>query len=305
MAIPDYQSIFLPLLKIAGKGGDVSLSDAKNELARRFGLSEEDRKILLPSGRAFLFDNRVGWARTYLKKAGLIEYVGKGYFRITDRGKEVLSERPDKLDVKYLKKYPEFLEFSKAKKKSKEPADKKYIEYESDAVTPEEKLEYSYQNLRDELAQELLKQVKACSPAFFERLVVELLVNMGYGGSRKDAGEAIGGSGDGGIDGVIKEDRLGLDAIYIQAKRWEGTVGSPEIQKFIGALEGKKSKKGIFITTSSFTMEAEKFASSVSSKVVLIDGETLAQYMIDFNIGVSQVAAYEIKKVNADYFTEE
>jgi restriction system protein len=305
MAIPDYQSIFLPLLKLAGSGGEVSLAEAKDELAKQFRLSEEDRKALLPSGRQFLFDNRVGWARTYLKKAGLIEYVGKGYFRITDRGKEVLGENPDKLNVKYLKRYPEFLEFATAKKKSKERSEKVTMDDETDAITPEEKLEYSYQSIRDELAQELIKQVKSCSPAFFERLVVELLVNMGYGGSRKDAGEAIGRGGDGGIDGVIKEDRLGLDAIYIQAKRWEGTVGSPEIQKFIGALEGRKSKKGIFITTSSFTKDAEKFASSVSSKVVLIDGETLAQYMIDFNIGVSRVATYEIKKVDVDYFTEE
>lgn len=304
MAIPDYQSILLPLLKLAGSGGEILLSDAKDELAKQFGLSEEDRKTPLPSGRQFLFDNRVGWARTYLKKAGLIEYVGKGCFRITDRGKEVLAEKPEKLNVKYLKRYPEFLEFATARKKPKEPSGKTLPDDESD-VTPEEKLEYSYQSIRDELAQELIKQVKSCSPAFFERLIVELLVNMGYGGSRKDAGEAIGRSGDGGIDGVIKEDRLGLDAIYIQAKRWGGTVGSPEIQKFIGALEGRKSKKGIFITTSSFSKEAEKFASSVSSKVVLIDGEALAQYMIDFNVGVSGVATYEVKKVDADYFVED
>jgi len=299
MAIPDYQSIMLPLLKFLGDRKEHSLREAIEYLADEFNLSEEERKELLPSEQQFTFDNRVGWARTYLKKAGLIETTKRAYFKISERGIQVLKEKPDDINVKYLNRFPEFVEFRKRKKEKKEK------EVISDDTPPEELIESAYQSLRDNLAGELLQSVKNCSPSFFEKLVVDLLVKMGYGGTRKDAGQAIGKTGDGGIDGIIKEDRLGLDIVYIQAKRWENTVGRPEIQKFAGALQGMKAKKGIFITTSNFSKDAEHYVRNIEIKIVLIDGETLANLMIDHNIGVSTVSSFELKRIDMDYFTED
>ncbi len=297
MAVPNYQKIMLPLLKLAKDGEDHLMREAFEQLAKIFELDEDDRKELLPSGTQTVWENRVGWARTYLKKAGLVEYKKRGSFTITKIGKDVLTQNPSDIDNKFLMQFPDFVKFkTRTKESDTEDPDEK---------TPEEILEYSYQNLRDTIAQDLLSNVKSCSPEFFERLVVDLLLNMGYGGSRRDAGEAIGRSGDGGIDGIIKEDKLGLDAIYIQAKRWENTVSRPEIQKFAGALIGQQAKKGVFITTSSFSQGAKEYANRIESKVVLIDGERLAQLMIDYNIGVSKIKSYEIKKIDTDYFTEE
>ena len=258
---------------------------------------------LLPSGQQGVFANRVGWARSYLKKAGLIEYTKRGYCKITDRGLKVLSQNPTYINVKFLKQFPDFFESGYfAVKKIKENTD---TGIETEEQTPEEIFEYSYQKIRQDLASDLLTRIKSSSPGFFERIVVELLVKMGYGGSRKDAGSAVGKSGDGGIDGIIKEDKLGLDAIYLQAKRWDSTVGRPEIQKFAGALQGFRAKKGVFITTSNFSKEAEDYASRIENKIVLIDGETLAQHMIDYDVGVSRIASYEVKKIDSDYFSEE
>lgn len=299
MAIPDFQTIMLPLLKFLGDKKEHSLREAIEYLADEFNLSEEERKELLPSGQQYTFDNRVGWARTYMKEAGLVESTKRAYFRISDRGIQVLKEKPDAVNVKYLEQFPEFIEFRKRKK------DKKAKKTISDESPPEELIESAYQSLRDNLAAELLQNVKNCSPSFFEKLVVDLLVKMGYGGTRKDAGQAIGKTGDGGIDGIIKEDRLGLDIVYIQAKRWENTVGRPEIQKFAGALQGMRAKKGIFITTSNYSRDAEDYVKNIENKIVLIDGETLATLMIDHNIGVSLGAAYELKKIDIDYFTED
>ena len=234
-----------------------------------------------------------------MKKAGLLESTKRGYFQITERGLDVLKQNPPEIDNAFLRQFPEFIEFQT-------PRDKKRIEQDvSDTQTPEEEIEAAYQGVRQELATELLQTIKSCSPAFFERLVIDLLIKMGYGGTRKDAGQAIGGSGDGGIDGIIKEDRLGLDIVYIQAKRWDGPVGRPEIQKFAGALQGQRARKGIFITTSAFTQSAQDYVSRIDSKIVLIDGDTLAQLMIDYNIGVTTVTSYELKRVDTDYFTEE
>jgi restriction system protein len=210
---------------------------------------------------------------------------------------EVLSQEPEEINVAFLKQFPEFVEFQRPKKKKEEKED---IEQ-----TPEEEIEAAFQTLREGLAAELMETVKSCSPTFFERLVVDLLVKMGYGGTRKDAGQAIGRGGDGGIDGIIKEDRLGLDTVYIQAKRWDGTVGRPEIQKFAGALAGQKARKGIFITTSKFTGNAHEYVSLIDTKIVLIDGDTLAQLMMDFGIGVTTVSSYEVKRIDSDFFTEE
>ncbi len=303
MGIPDFQSIMLPLLKFTADQQEHSLQEAIEELAQTFNLSEQERKELLPSGQQATFDNRVGWSRTYLKKAGLLESTRRTFFRITQRGLDALSRNPPRIDIKFLEQFPEFVEFRVSSRKEKEASAEIEVEVNGHQ-TPEELLEYGYQKIRQDLAQEVLNRVKAASPSFFERLVVELLVRMGYGGSRKDAGEAVGKSGDEGIDGIIKEDRLGLDVIYIQAKKWEGVVSRPEIQKFAGALQGQRAKKGIFITTSSFSNEAIEFASRIDSKIVLIDGKQLAQLMIDHDVGVSKVSSYEIKKVDFDYFVD-
>jgi restriction system protein len=242
-----------------------------------------------------------------LKKAELIESIKRGFFKITDQGKNALKANPEKIDNEFLMQFKAFREFLKSKSKKSISATKKLSEADDLDLkkTPEEYIEFGYQRLREDLSLLLLEHLKTCSPEFFEKLVVELLLKMGYGGTRKDAGSAIGKSGDGGIDGIIKEDKLGLDIIYIQAKRWEAIVGRPEIQKFAGALQGQRAKKGIFLTTSSFSKEAEAFASSIENKIVLIDGEQLANLMIDFDIGVNKIAAYDIKRIDTDYFSEE
>ncbi len=299
MGIPDYQSIMLPLLEFASDEKEHTLHEAIEALAVKFGLTDKERKELLPSGVQTTFDNRVGWARTYMKKAGLLEYPRRGFFRITPRGLEVLNKKPSRIDVLLLKQFQEFRDFqSLSREQDSEPSQTIGV------GTPEETFEAAYQKLRQDLASEIIQTLKNCSPTFFERLVVDVLVKMGYGGTRQDAGKAVGRSGDDGIDGIIKEDRLGLDIIYIQAKRWEGVVGRPEVQKFSGALQGHRANKGIFITTSFFSKEAEEYVSRINSKIVLIDGETLAQLMIDHNVGVSSVASYEIKKIDSDYYTE-
>ncbi|HLO87394.1 MAG TPA: restriction endonuclease [Nostocaceae cyanobacterium] len=303
MSIPDFQTIMLPLLKYASDGKEHTLRETITYLADKFNLTEEERKELLQSGQQTVFDNRVGWSRTYLKKAGLLETPKRGCFKITDRGIEVLKQSPQEINVKFLKQFPEFIQFTTTKKDHDISEDEIM---EISETTPQESIEFGYQKIRKELEIELLNRVKTCSPDFFERLVIDLLVKMGYGGSRRDAGKAVGKSGDGGIDGIIKEDKLGLDIVYIQAKRWDNTtVGRPEIQKFAGALQGYRAKKGIFITTSKFSQEARDYVSRIDSKIVLIDGQELAQLMIDNNIGVSTISIYEIKKIDSDYFTDE
>jgi restriction system protein len=301
MAIPDYQSIMMPLLKLASDGQEHFLRDAIEALADEFSLTDEERKELLPSGRQAIFTNRVAWARTYLKEAGLLETTRRAHFRITDRGRQVLAQKPSKVDVKYLEQFREFIDFRTRKRDKEEISEDDGIS----AATPDESLEAAYQKVRKDLEQQLLKQVKQSSPTFFEKLVIDLLVKIGYGGTRRDAGRAVGKTGDGGIDGIINEDRLGLDTIYIQAKRWDGVVGRPEIQKFAGALQGQRAKKGIFITTSNFTSDAHDYVSRIDSKIVLIDGDLLAQLMIDHNVGVSTSATYDIKRIDSDYFSED
>lgn len=301
MSIPDYQAIMLPLLRNVKDGKEYSLEDTTNLIIEQFKLTENEKSELLPSGGQTIISNRVGWARTYLKKAALLESPKRGYLRITERGKQLLSKDIPEINVKTLNQYDEFKEFrSKHKDKTQNE------EVISNAfVTPEEAFEYGYQKITENLSDELLEKIKSCSPRFFENLVVELLVKMGYGGSRKEAGEVIGKSGDGGIDGIIKEDRLGLDIIYIQAKRWENVVGRPEIQKFAGALLGQKARKGIFITTSYFTDDADDYANNIESKLILIDGDKLAKLMIEHSVGLNTVNIYEVKKIDNDYFYEE
>ncbi|WP_448573821.1 restriction endonuclease [Trichothermofontia sp.] len=299
----------LPLLRYAGTcNRELTKNEAVEVLAQELNLTEEDLREMLPSGTQSTFGNRVGWAATYLKKAGLLETTRRGYYQITATGRELLDKRPQVINVKLLEQYPEFLEFKKLKGTRARNGESS-IDPESapdiPAVTPSEALEAAYENLRDELANELLAKLKKTSPAFFERVVVELLVKMGYGGSRSDAGRAIGKSGDGGIDGIIKEDKLGLDVVYIQAKRWDNTpVGRPDVMQFAGALQAQRANKGIFITTSRFTEEARNYVSQIGSKIVLIDGEQLTNLMIDNDVGVSIVALYPVKKIDSDYFDE-
>jgi restriction system protein len=294
----------LPFLSYLGDGQEHSLREAEDTLAVHFSLTQAERAELLPSGQQGLFKNRIGWARTYLKKAGLIEAPKRGVFKITKRGMQVLADPPPKINVKYLEQFPEFVEFRDASSSTLQDPKITTPSQLAEVVTPEESIENAHLTLRDQLAQDLLTRLLACSPSFFEQVVVELLVKMGYGGSRRDAGERLGQTGDGGVDGVIKEDRLGLDQIFIQAKRWQGTVGRPEIQKFVGALQGQRARKGIFITTSGYTAEAIDYASRIDTKVVLIDGQRLAALMIDFDVGVSASATYVVKRIDSDYFDE-
>jgi restriction system protein len=306
MAVPDYQSIMLPLLEFAEeRQAEISTDAAVEALATRLGVTDEELKEMLPSGVQRTFVNRVGWAATYMKKAGLLEPTRRGYYRITPRGRELLKKQPTTINARLLKQYPEFLDFQQLKGTRAGEKKGSRDSLELGDRTPSEALENAYQNLRDELADEVLTKLKTSSPSFFERVVVDLLVKMGYGGSRADAGKAVGKSGDGGIDGIIKEDKLGLDVVYIQAKRWDNNpVRSPDVMQFAGALQAQKATKGIFISTSRFTDDARNYVTQIGSKIVLIDGEQLSDLMIEHDVGVSTVSLYPVKKIDADYFDE-
>ena len=303
MPIPDFQTLMLPLLECFADGLEHRVSDLEKYLATKFVLTEIEQAELLPSGRQATFRNRIGWARTYLGKAALIASVRRSYWKVTARGVSVLQNPPAAINISYLDQFPEFAPF----RANTQVKAVNSVSIAPVTQTPDETLEVSYSTLRQQLAEDLLERVKACTPAFFETLVVDLLVKMGYGGSRLDAAEVIGRSGDGGLDGVIQEDRLGLDQIHIQAKRWkDNAVGRPDIQQFSGALDGPGSRKGVFITTSTFSKEAVEYAKSLSSKrIVLIDGQRLAELMIDYSLGVNTQRTLEIKRVDSDYFDDE
>ena len=305
MPIPDYETLMLPLLRLAAAepANEVSTPEAARVLASEFHLSEQERTALLPSGGTFVFASRVSWACTYLKKAGLLVATRRGYFRLTDRGAQVLATKPRRVDNEYLDRFAEFREFrTRGKKESRKQAD---AAPDIAAGVPEEVIAAQYDLQRKALAAQLLDSVKSASPQFFERLVVTLLVRMGYGGSLQDAGTAVGRSGDGGVDGEIKEDKLGLDTIYVQAKRWDDkSVGSPQIDQFAGALQKKKARKGVFLTTSTFTSEALRSVSDYSTRIVLIDGPALAELMIDHDVGVSVGTTFSLKRLDSDFFDE-
>ena len=304
MALPTYQDAMLPVLRSLDDGIARHIGEIVSEVIEGFGLTEADRKEMLPSDQSTVIGSRIGWARTYLKKAGLIEKMpGRGIYKITASGLEVLKRNPAKIDNGLLSEFSGFAEWIKRSNETTETATN--VIGNSSDQTPDEALASAYLTLRTELSLEILEKMKSCTPAFFERLVVELLVKMGYGGTREDAGQAVGKSGDGGIDGIIKEDRLGLDLIYLQAKRWEATVGRPELQAFAGALLGKQARKGVFITTSNFSSGAKSYVDTITSNIILIDGEQMAELMIDYNVGVSVAATYEIKRIDSDYFVEE
>lgn len=305
MPIPDYESIMLPLLQVLADGEQHKLQNLYEKMAQHFNLNEEEKKRLLPSGRITYIVSRTGWAKTYLKMAGLVDTPRRGYVEITDRGREVLSSNVDKIDNSFLERYPEFLEFKSRTRKKNGDSN---LEIEKDDQTPEESLEENYKKLRAKLGDDLLENVRSMDPYRFERMVIDLLISMGYGSALQSRGFVTQASNDEGVDGLINEDKLGLDKIYIQAKRYKAgnNIGRPEIQKFAGALDGQGATKGVFITTSGFSRDARDFAHNLSNKtIVLVDGEELAELMIDSDVGVSVEKVYRIKKVDSDYFEDE
>lgn len=305
MSVPAFQELFLPILAYIADGKEHTKQDVAEHLSQQLQLTPEELSEILPSGKQTKFLNRIAWTRTYFGKALLVESTARGKFRITQRGRDLLATNPAVLNVKTLKQYPEFQTFHQGSNDdTQDETAPGIVQMATNDETPEEQLESRYQALRKELAGLLLQQVLQVSPAFFEQLVVDVLVAMGYGGSRADAGKAIGQSGDEGIDGVIKEDRLGLDLIYLQAKRWQNPVGRPHVQNFVGSLVGKSAHKGVMLTTSRFTDEARLFVKHLPQKVVLIDGEELAELMIEFNVGVNPTTTYTVKKLDTDYFEE-
>ena len=305
MAMPDYETLMHPLLSRLADEQIRVVKDVVAQLADEFKLTLEERAQLLPSGGTLTFASRVGWAKTYLKKADLVQQPKRGLVQITDQGKAALAQQPVRIDVGFLEQFSSFLDFrNSSREKPISTRLNDVLPLPSD-LTPDEVIEAAYQRSISALADEVLERVKACSPIYFERLVVQLLIQMGYGGSREEAGKAVGRSGDGGIDGVINEDRLGLDAIDLQAKRWSNVVGRPDIQQFVGALAGQRATKGVFISTSRFTQEAKDYAANSQYKVVLIDGERLAELMIEHDLGVSVAATYQLKRIDSDFFNEE
>jgi restriction system protein len=305
MPIPDFQAAMFTVLQSLGDGQEHTMRDVTDVVSEEFNLTEDERQEMLPSRQARVIVNRVGWSKKYLQEAGLLETVKRGIVRITDEGKQVLSENPARIDMKFLERFPSYVEFrerTKAKAGKKTTDEPTVVE---SSQTPEELIEESYSELRDALADEILQQVKELSDKFFERLVVQLLVAMGYGGSIEDAGKAVGRSGDGGIDGVIKEDKLGLDVVVVQAKRWTtNQVGRPDVQSFAGSMEAYRANKGVFITTSTFSQPAKDYVNQIQRKIVLVDGPDLANLMIDHDTGVSAYRAFVLKRLDTDFFEE-
>jgi restriction system protein len=302
VAVPDFQWWYLPLLKQLADGQAHRMADLYERLADVAGLSEDDRAQRLPSGAQLTYRNRIGWARSFMNKAGLVASPGRALVQITDRGRKAMASNPDHIDNGYLRQFPEFVEWMRQSNKGSVQTSATVHTEDSETETPLEVLERIYQKLNAELAEELLDRVKQGTSAFFEKVVVDLLLAMGYGGSHEDAGRTVGKSGDGGIDGVINEDRLGLDVIYLQAKRWESSVGRPVVQAFAGSLEGVRAKKGVLITTSGFTSDAREYVKHIEKRIILIDGAQLAEYMIRYNVGVAAEVRYEVKRMDGDYF---
>lgn len=301
MPIPTYQELYKDILTVAATGEPKSMRQLRDILAQRLKITEEEQALFLPSGKQKIWDSRVGWAKTYLVKAGLLTQPKRGFVQIESRGTNVLAENPAVIDDAYLMRFPEFKEFKVPGESNGDDVGASAAVADS-GQTPEEMIESAYQQLRQQVESEMLARIMSCTPGFFEQLVVDLLLKMGYGGSRIDAGKAIGQSGDGGIDGIIKEDKLGLDTLYIQAKRWTNSVGRPEVQQFAGALHGQRAKKGVMITTSTFTKDAHHYANSVDTKIVLIDGKSLTRLMFDHGLGCASQSVYELKKIDSDYF---
>ena len=300
--IPDFQSIMLPLLEFIGKNDEVSMKLLKESMIKHFNISKEEQEEKTPNGKQLIYYNRIAWAASYLKMAGLIYYPQRGIYKISDQGKNVLKKPPEKINIAFLKQFECFSQNRNPGKNKKLEIDD--TEQENSEKTPDELFELSYTQIINNLKVQLKQKINDCSPYFFEQIVLDLLLKMGYGGSETDSGELTQKSSDEGIDGIIKEDKLGLDKIYIQAKKWENTVGRPEIQKFAGALQGKRAKKGVFITTSDFSKDAYEFVKNLDSAVILIDGEKLAQYMVENELGITLKQSFKIYSIDNDYFEE-
>lgn len=304
MAVPDYQTLMLPVLRAASEG-EVKISDVVERLASDFGLTEEDKAELLPSGKQTTFGNRVHWARTYLKQAGLVDATRRGHFRITQRGSDVLASGTPRIDVKFLNQFPEFQAFrERSTSEQEESAPAEFRAVEELSQTPDDQIRSAAQIIHDSLGREIVDRILSAPPSFFERAIVTLLLAMGYGGTAKEAGRAIGRSGDDGVDGVIDQDTLGLDRVYVQAKRYqrENSVGSAAIRDFFGSLDMHKAAKGLFVTTSYFSKSAIETAERLGKRIVLIDGPTLASLMIRFNVGCRLEETIEIKRIDEEFY---
>jgi restriction system protein len=300
-SVPGFQYFMVPFLQVLSDGKTRHMNEVNELVVKLTALTPEQCSVLLPSKSDTLVRNRIGWVRTYLYKAGLISQVSRGNYHISPAGLQALKERPGGIDIKYLRTQPAFQEWGNSFTSEKEYSDAGTSSVET-LKTPQEVLESSFQAIMDSVAEELLDRVKKITPAFFEKLVVDVLLAMGYGGFDSSNGQVTQYSGDGGIDGIIKEDKLGLDTIYIQAKRWENTVPVSAVRDFAGSLLSKKARKGVFITTSSFPQSAYDFVSSIDPKIILIDGEQLTRMMIEYNVAVTKSKAYEIKRIDNDYF---
>jgi restriction system protein len=307
MAIPDYQTLMLPLLKRAANT-EIRVPEIRDDIAGEFGLNADERGQMLKSGTQLVLDNRLHWAKIYLSKAGLLVTPKRGQFVATDLGRALLAQNPSKIDNQLLSKYPGFLSFVSGRPASTETNVATTTEpiNTDTSSTPEEQIESAANALQASLRSDLIERILQNTPSFFERLIVELLVAMGYGGTRKDAATQLGKSGDGGVDGVINEDALGLDRVYVQAKRYsDGSVGRPEVQAFVGSLVGLGASKGVFVTTSEFTAQAKEFVHRLPQRIVLIDGEQLADLMMEHKVGVRTSRSIEFKRIDEDFFLEE
>jgi restriction system protein len=301
MSVPSFQQLMLPTLKTIGQRYDeISIAGLEEEIGKALRITPEERQVMLPSGNQTLFGNRLNWARSYLSKAGLIELPRRGYCRATDRGRELLAEGLIEIDLGLLERYPEFVAWRSHSKVAE------VVEDLGPRENAEAMIASSFELLNAELGREIVERVHSFSPAFFERLIIDLLVRMGYGGGRAEMGRALGRVGDGGVDGVIKEDELGLDVVYVQAKRLDPDNGVPlrEVRDFVGGLEGHRATRGVLVTTSYFPSTAYDFITRVSKRVVLIDGQELANLMIRHRVGVRVKDVYEVRKIDENYFAE-
>lgn len=306
MTIPTFEQIMPVILNMAAKSDQIAIRHCMDDVANHFNLTEEEREQTLPSGKQKVLYNRTYWASFDLLKAGLLEKRQRGIYAITERGRNVHSTDIDKLSRQYLSRFPEYADYLSPNKNG-DVTEPEAVSNESNTLTPQERIEKAHRELQQILKADLMERILSCTPEFFEKLIIDLMIGMGYGGSLKEAAEHVGKSNDGGIDGVINEDKLGLDRIYLQAKRYasQNTVGRPELQGFAGSLLGRGANKGVFVTTSSFTKGATDYVENLPQRIVLIDGDELTTLMIKYGVGVRMEQRFELMKADEDYYIEE